>query len=205
MDVANQTLTKSLLRLYQGEHSPCDIVGEYGFSGVLIKEFGERLLRGTAVGMREGNIITDVEQQFRDILRPLNIKRAVEIGTFRGVSSAVIAHYADNLMTVDLNYCQTALELWWYFGVKDKIEAVIIDSDDDKEQLLGPMDFDFAFIDGSHEREDVAFDFEQVKKCGRVLFHDYGIDGCPGPTEFIDTLPDSQVKKMRPFALWTNG
>ena len=35
------------------------------------------------------------------------------------------------------------------------------------------MEFQFAFIDGCHDiYEEVEKDFEAVKKCGVVLFHD---------------------------------
>ena len=37
------------------------------------------------------------------------------------------------------------------------------------------LTFDFAFIDGMHKVENVRHDFENVKFCGRVLFHDVNI------------------------------
>ena len=64
----------------------------------------------------------------------------------------------------------------------------------------GIPNFDFAFIDGSHKYDDVKFDFECVKRCGRVLFHDYDCKRHPDVTKFVDEL--SNVIKGRPFAYW---
>ena len=68
------------------------------------------------------------------------------------------------------------------------------------------MNRDFAFVDGDHKYNEIALDFELVKKCGRVLFHDYGMDHLPDVTDFVDTLPRREVTIDRPFAYWqANG
>jgi predicted O-methyltransferase YrrM len=62
------------------------------------------------------------------------------------------------------------------------------------------LSFDFAFIDGDHSYDAVAADFEMVKRCGAVLFHDY----VPGNevARFIDELPQDQVSRMDMFGFW---
>ena len=82
----------------------------------------------------------------------------------------------------------------------DKVTQHIVPSNSAKAAVISGMDFDFAFVDAIHSFEGVQFDFECVKKCGRVLFHDYQV--MTGVTEFIDTLPDEQVVKEYPFAYW---
>lgn len=135
-----------------------------------------------------------------------NIKHAIEIGTWRGVSTALLAHYADKVTTCDLRYYPESMPVWLYFGVNGKIRCTIMEDNDSKAKVINELDFDFAFIDGDHSLEGVAYDFELVKRCGRVLFHDYGIKHCPGPSKFIESLPETELKLKRPFAYWeANG
>jgi hypothetical protein len=62
-------------------------------------------------------------------------------------------------------------------GLTNKINCYTGDQqfiDDVIGQLRGSeaFNFDFAFIDGMHTVENVRHDFNNVKFCGRVLFHD---------------------------------
>ena len=59
--------------------------------------------------------------------------------------------------------------------------------------------FDFAFIDGDHTGDRPAKDFELVKKCGRVLFHDRTREAVKA---VIDALPKDEVEIMGGFAYW---
>ena len=61
------------------------------------------------------------------------------------------------------------------------------------------MQFKFAFIDACHEiYEEVQKDFEAVKKCGVVLFHDYR-ESFPETKRFCD---DIGCEPLGEFALW---
>ena len=194
------------LQYYPEDRAHVDIVGDSGFYGALRHQFGMRSLRGTAVGQHVvgENTIRDKEEVFRKFLSAKPIKHAVEIGTWRGVSSTLIAHYADMVTTIDINFYFDSLNIWNYFGVFNKITCCIMPN---KAKLLKlkDLDFDFAFIDGNHDFEYVKEDFGAVKKCGRVLFHDYGCGKecvCVGPTKFVDTLPEDEVTIIEPFAMW---
>ena len=57
----------------------------------------------------------------------------------------------------------------------------------------------------------VKTDFECVKKCGRVLFHDYYKEGSKfdmgtarvqGIVPLVDSLPGNELTIARPFAYW---
>ena len=109
-------------------------------------------------------------------------------------------HYAERVYTVDILEFQEAMYLWHCFGVADKITYLVVKDNAAKKQAIETIDFDFAFIDGSHEYEDVKFDFEITKRCGRVLFHDYPT--CPGVMKFIDELPQNKVRIDVPFAYY---
>jgi hypothetical protein len=63
-----------------------------------------------------------------------------------------------------------------------------------------PLDFNFALIDGWHEYFSVKKDFEMVKFCGRVLFHDYGL--CPGVYDFCNEIGAKPISDSKNFAYW---
>lgn len=191
------------LSVYPQEYRDVDIISDDYFEQVKA-EFGMRYLRGTAVGFHnpDTSVLYSTEKIFREFLGSRDIKRAVEIGTWRGVSTALIAHYAQQVTTVDITYYPEAMPVWMYFGIQKKIEYVVVENNEAKKQLLDRMDFDFAFIDGNHSHDEVAYDFELVRKCGRVLFHDYGIAHCMGVMDFVNHLPNEELIIKRPFAYW---
>lgn len=196
MAVAEQVMGDIIY--YPQERHQQDLVGEEDFYPDLMKEFGFRILRGSAAGWKDGRVY---ERTFRNYLKDIEIGHAIEIGTWRGVSTAILAHYADKVTTVDIKYYDIAPHVWLWAGVKGKITYYVAENNKLKRKLLEETGFDFAFIDGDHSYEGVKYDFECVKKCGRVLFHDY-TENCPGIIKFVDELEG--VEKNDPFALWTS-
>lgn len=195
------------LNLYPDELAGVDIVGEEGYIDKLRKWFGSRILRGTALMFCPDPTIdrrlTHCYEPFlREIFKAVNPTRAVEIGTLYGVTTALLAHYCKEVITIDVNYQQTASYVSHFFGVNEKIKHVIIKGEADKKELLDSFDFDFAFIDALHTYDGVKSDFECVEKCGKVLFHDYGLPNHKGITRFVDELPKEDVMIYKPFALW---
>lgn len=191
-----------ILNLYPDEKTGIDIVGDEGYAERVAEHFGKRCMRGTAVRFCGRNQIINCEPFLRRVFDRLAPQRAIEIGTLHGVTTALLAHYSKEVVTVDINYQQVSSYIWHYFGVNDKIKSILIDNDEDKKLLCDGIDFDFAFIDALHTYDAVKYDFSCVKKCGRVLFHDYGIDNHPGISEFIKELPKSEVWASSPFAYW---
>ena len=126
---------------------------------------------------------------------------AVEIGTSRGVGAAVLAHYADRVITFDPKpQSKKASELWDYLGVSDRIEQRIVHGD---VADVSGIDFQFALVDGNHAAEHVRMDFDAVKHCGMVMFHDYGDTRQPGVKKVVDGIVDPGEKLlMPPYALW---
>ena len=192
---------------YPIEVNKTDIVGESGYVEKLRKEFGERQLRGTAITIRnskDGELSEErisVEERFRSILKSIPYNTCIEIGTWRGSSTPLLAHYAKkSVVAIDIyNYPEPHM-VWPYFGVKDKIKHVICKSNEEKANIIRRTNFEFAFLDGLHSYEGVKFDFECVKKCGVVLFHDYEI--MDGVTYFVNELDPKEVRILEPFAIW---
>lgn len=133
--------------------------------------------------------ISNVE--FRDFFKTIEINIAVEIGAYKGIATTYIAQFANEVHTFDVVDYPEKYKVWYDLKVSNKIFFYVVKSryEDnvaknfegefpkdkravDIEKILDPLTFDFAFIDGEHTYENVKADFELVKRCGRVLFHD---------------------------------
>lgn len=204
-----------IIHIYPDERSEVDIVGdEFGYLNQVVKVFGTRKMHGTALGWKKGDNMLECERWLRWFLKIISPKVTVEIGTWRGVMTAFLAHHTkERVYTLDIHDYPETCFIWAYFGVEDKIKYVLVPSEKKKKNFLESLDFDFAFIDGDHTYEGVSNDFKFVKKCGRVLFHDYfkgahSIDDDPdneekvGTKRFVDTLPKDEVQVFEPFAYW---
>lgn len=99
-------------------------------------------------------------------------KHCVEIGTYSGITAVILSRYFERVTSIDIfpptakhtiiKHC--GIQNVRFIDVKDNIEkAHVIGS-------LGP--FDAAYSDGDHVK-DTESDFELLRGCGRVLFHEY--------------------------------
>ncbi len=187
--------------------STSDIIGDSHICKTLISRFGPSVLNGTIIAADAikdgGTCIKCCEGQLFKHVK--GAKRIVEIGTKYGVGSTFLAHNSDHLTTIDIIPRTEPIALWDYFGVNNKITYLIVDSDAEKREYLDSIDFDLAVIDGDHTPEGVKSDFECVRKCGKVLFHEYILNDYKkfAPTiDFLKTLPQDEVTYDEPFALW---
>lgn len=172
---------------------------------LVISHFGENVLRKSALSIRDGAGV------FESLLNGKGFKTVLEIGTYRGVSAAEIAKYCDKVITIDLEEGQlertdngfNRARLWRTLGLNN-IELQLVKDDAHKTKLINSLDFDFAFVDGAHDA-GVNLDWELVKKCGAVLFHDYDTSGRPHLSyvyNLVNSLPKEQVKIIDIFAYW---
>jgi len=142
----------------------------------------------------------------------------VETGTFCGLSTAVLAMYADHVYTFDISpRCfiergskgereaklqssdpETMCEAIWHeLAVRDKITPIIVPRGTSPD--VSGIDFSFAFVDGDHTTEGVTRDFEAVKHCGKVLFHDY--PNIAEVKDFVNSLTGTVIVD-EPLAMW---
>jgi hypothetical protein len=131
----------------------------------------------------------------------------VEIGTHQGVSAVLLAEYAKEVHTIDVTDYPDRTNIWHRFGTKNVIFHLIKD-DKEKAKILKNLEFDFAFVDGRHGDTAAIDDFNLVKHCGRVLFHDYhkgfdydNIRSCV--VRAVDSITDGHIYRCEPFAYWT--
>lgn len=175
----------------------------------IVARYGERFLRKSALSIRDG------EGVFREVLGDGRYRTALEIGTYKGVSAACMAQFCERVITIDLKRGKLEMNgedhdrawFWGSLGI-DNIEFHAVADDAEKAQLINGMEFDFAFIDGAHDAFGVRADFDLVKRCGAVLFHDYDDSGPKlekrnDVYRFVNTLPKGQLRVIDIFALWT--
>lgn len=169
---------------------------------------GRHTLKRSILSIREG---AGVMEHF---LAGRGVRTALEIGTYRGVGAAEISQFVDRVVTVDLHHGRLEQlgeewdrhAFWRSLGI-DNIVLHLVDDDAEKAEFVRGLDFDFAFIDGAHDQR-VRDDFELVKRCGRVLFHDVDSRGKPELDHvynFVMSLPRAQLERRDIFALWTDS
>jgi len=130
---------------------------------------------------------------FRTVIQVLNINTAVEIGTYHGSSAAYIAQFASKVHCFDIEDFPEKYKIWQDCEVINKIEFHLIKDKEEIKQILSTIKFDFAFIDNGHSYEECKADFELVKQCGRVLFHDVVHHLFPGVRKFTDELGNVKI------------
>jgi predicted O-methyltransferase YrrM len=180
----------------------------------MITEFKKRAIEfgGAGVFKRSALNIRDGAGVFERVLGSGEYRTILEIGTYRGLTAAYLANFCDRVITIDLFHGRMEqlresfdrVTFWRHMGVADKIELKLVQNDEIKTSVVQDLDFDFAFVDGAHDRT-VALDFSLTRRCGNVLFHDADDNG-PGKSnhvhEFIRTLPKHEVEFIDIFALW---
>ena len=183
-----------------------DIITEAQITPVVKEQFGLKYLHGSSlvneVYEDVSYSMTSIESKFRNFLRDKDIDHALELGTHFGTGSLLLAHYAYSLRTVDVIPYTEPLDLWAYFGVHKKIEFAVALTPEARLKYINRTDFDFAHIDTNVNYATTKRDFEEVKKCGRVLFHDLAHDY---NKKFVAKLPKKEVTIDYPFAYWEKG
>ena len=167
----------------------------------IVERYGKSVLKRSALRINNG------ESVFREILGSGRYRKILEIGTYKGASAAYMAQFCDCVMTFDLREGQLENHdptwdrkaFWQSLGI-DNIELYLVNDDLEKYYLISYLEFDFAFIDGAHD-ERVVQDFEMVKHCGAVLFHDYD-EKQKHIKSLVDSLPKDEVTIFGIFALW---
>ncbi len=171
------------------------------FKQLIGKYAGREFSRKSILSIRDGAGVID------QLLGGGQYKRVLEIGTYRGVSSAYMAQFCERVITVDLingkmeqdHQLFDRVRFWEALEIAN-IDLRLVCCDLSKAAVIAAEQFDFAFVDGDHEGDAPRRDFELVKRCGTVLFHDY--DGDNGVMALIDSLPKEQIEIMDIFALW---
>jgi predicted O-methyltransferase YrrM len=170
----------------------------------IIELYGKGALNKSAIGLRDGAEILEY------FITKKPVKNALEIGTYKGMSAALMAQHCEKLYTIDLhqgrlerhNEVFKREELWDSLGLKN-IELILVKDNVEKAGIIKELEFDFAFVDGAHD-ETVADDFAMVNKCHNVLFHDYSYhaDKPNYVYNFINSIDFGDLEVKDIFAMW---
>lgn len=100
------------------------------------------------------------------------VKGAVcfEIGTWNALTSVVLSRCFDQVVTVDIAHNDVKHEVLEHLGIRNVL-CIDIRDNEEKAKVSEGIDFDFAYLDGDHAHDTEA-DFDLVKRCGRVMFHE---------------------------------
>lgn len=139
------------------------------------------------------------QEEFRDFFKDIKIKTVVEIGTFKGASTAYMKQFCSKVFTFDIEDYPQKYKLWEDLSISKRIFYYTIENRKDIKAILDKIKWDFAFIDGSHTWEDARQDFDLVKKCGKVLFHDVNKKAFKGVRRFVDEI---KAEIIGPIAYW---
>jgi hypothetical protein len=117
-------------------------------------------------------------------------ERCFEIGTWNGLTAAVLSKFFDEVVTVDIAHNDQKHEILSFLGIKN-VRCIDILDNHEKAKVAHSLNFDFAYLDGDHAN-DTELDFGMTKKCGRVLFHEVWPHQ-PPVWELVNTLPHQLV------------
>ncbi len=131
----------------------------------------------------------------------------LEIGTFHGITAVILSQFFDRVICVSLDDNKAKLmkhDIVKFLGI-DNIRFFDIANNDEKVKLVNQMDFDFCYSDGDHTN-DTLLDFDLVKRCGRVLFHEYWPIQVP-VWNLVNSLPQDEIMRANYdcFAYWQEG
>lgn len=178
------------------------IVGEitYGaFSSPRLKAIFEKFGR-TAFGRSSACM------EFEPFLKRINArgKNCLEIGTMHGITAVVLSQYFDHVDCVSVDVDRHKLfkhDIVHYLGIKN-ITFYDVADNAEKKLVIDTLKFDFCYVDGDHAR-DTRDDFNLVKRCGRLLFHEYWPIQ-PSVWNLVNSLPQDEVVRAMYdcFAYW---
>lgn len=165
----------------------------------------------------KSSVIYPNSSGFTRILNEIKPEIVVELGTYRGLSTVILAFMCEKVYTYDIIYQKDTEFLWELFKVKNSIEYFYCGPQRDFpipteeflilvrkyrpiiKQAIDDLEyFDFAVIDTYHDYENVKADFELVKRCGKVLFHDWR-DSFPQIGKFMKEIG---ATKRGEFGYW---
>ena len=127
--------------------------------------------------------------EFREFFKDIKIKTVVEIGTYKGISTAYMAQFAKTIFTFDIEDYPEKYKVWEDLGIKNRINFYLVKNSVDIRKVLDKIKFDFAFIDDDHKYDTIKEHFPLVSGCGKVLLHDVAkLKKFPGVKKFADEV-----------------
>lgn len=163
----------------------------------LIDKFGGVINHMSCIYLREG------EKHLRSFLQELApLDTVIEIGTYQGVSAAVISEYAKRVYTFDVVDLPLRQQIWDFLGVKNVHFCGNGSNKKDIDKIMKAEKVDLCFIDGEHFDGQLRKDYDLCKQCERILIHDYAMS-FPEVFNFVGRLEGCQKDARDTFVLLT--
>lgn len=102
--------------------------------------------------------------EFKTLIEKFRPEIVLEVGTYKGLSTAVLASIAEKVYTFDIKHQAIAKEIWKLLLINEKIEYNIIKDISEIKDNFKNIKFDFAFVDITHQ------DYELLKRAFDMLF-----------------------------------
>jgi hypothetical protein len=165
---------------------------------VMTGPFSDPMMR--AILDRFGNVAfgrSSACMEFLPFIRKLGIGggRALEIGTYHGVTAVLLSQFFEEVVAVSIDTQPERLlreRICEALGITN-VRFIACSSNAEKARVIESFDFDFCYSDGDHTN-DARADFELVRRCGRVLFHEYWPLQVP-VWNLVNSLPDHEVTR----------
>lgn len=168
----------------------------------LIDHFGDNINEMSCV------YIADGENSLRHFLEGKRFRTIIEIGTYQGVSTAILSEYADKVHAIDIVDLPMRNEIFNFLGVTNvsfyKCSADFSDKEKKVKEIFSKEDVDLVFIDGDHWGKALEQEFNLVKACKKILIHDYE-PAFPVVYDFCNSLRDNgcEIESKNLFCMVT--
>lgn len=166
----------------------------------IVEKYGHAGIHHSCVYLDNG------EQILRNILEQLKpLRTVIEIGTYQGVSAAVISEYAEKVHTFDIVFMPLRMKILRHLGIKN-ISCHVVKNNTEKEleinKIFETEKVDLCFIDGEHSKGQPPIDFEICRQCDQILMHDYS-EAFDEVYKFCNDLEGYEKKISGTFCLLT--
>ena len=124
-------------------------------------------------------------------------KCCLEIGTFYGITAVLLSQYFELVLCVSVDLPgdrDMKRRIANHLGIKN-IAFYDAKNNEEKAAFIEAAGFDFCYQDGDHTN-DTESDFALVRRCGRVLFHEYW-PLQPAVWNLVNALPPEEVTRAR--------
>ena len=128
---------------------------------------------------------------------PWDKRFCLEIGTFYGITAVILSQFFERVLCVSVDLPadrDMKRRIVEHLGIKN-ISFYDARDNEDKARFIHAAAFDFCYMDGDHTN-DTATDFALVRRCGRVLFHEYW-PLQPAVWNLVNSLPSDEVTRAR--------
>lgn len=144
------------------------------------------VLEGLVAFMKEQEFVGDV---------------CVEIGSLKGLTAFMLSRQFNHVVSIDIIDDPQRHEFASFLGVEN-VTFLTVANNAEKAKVINGLHFDAAYVDADHTH-DTETDFELVRRCKRVLFHEHW-EAQPAVMKLVRSLEtQGRVAKKGKLALWT--